>query len=251
MDGGLEMITIVRFGFGVVIAGISVAIAGCRRDPSTASRSAAAYDEAQRRGVPRAEGGGHDHQSAPVTGAEGVTESAHAGHERAVPTRAHHEGGQSPRNQRRAGDMDHAGTGHGKAAPSEGHAGHAGMAATTRAPGAPPSTVSHEGHGPPAGASGRTMMDHAAMGHASTPASAPSPEAASAMATPGEPAATLRPDGLDGPAPTSVQEAARSAGVAAAGHAMPHGTYRQVDAGRDAVRPAPSPSPSPAPKENR
>jgi hypothetical protein len=272
MDWGLEMITINRFGFGVVIAGVSVAsIAGCRRDPSTASRSAAAYDEAQRQGVPLAEGGGHDHQASkpPAAGsAAGVADaSAHAGHDMAVPTRAHHEGGESPRDQRRAGEMDHAAMGHEQAAPVEGqaggHAGHAGMEATTRPPGAPPTSVSHEGHEASAGASGG-LLDHAAMGHASVPAPAPSPEAASATATPGEPAATLRPDSLDGPAPTSVQEAARSGAMAAAGHAMSHGTYRQVDAGRDGVRPAPpgapdphaghglpAPRPSPSPKENR
>src|SRR5688572_11563843 len=53
-----------------------------------------------------------------------------------------------------------------------------------------------------------------------------------------DPTATLRPDALDAPAATSVRDAQRAAELAASGHAMAHGTYRQVDAGRDDVRPA-------------
>ena len=55
-----------------------------------------------------------------------------------------------------------------------------------------------------------------------------------------DPTATLRPDALDAPAGTSVRDAQRAAELAASGHVMSHGTYRQVDAGRDDV-PATSP----------
>jgi hypothetical protein len=74
------------------------------------------------------------------------------------------------------------------------------------------------------------------MGHApASPRPEVSPPRATAAATPGQPAATLSVDALDAPAPTSVEDARRAGEVAAAGHAMSHGTYRQVDAGREDV----------------
>ena len=54
--------------------------------------------------------------------------------------------------------------------------------------------------------------------------------------TPGTPAAVLRPDALDAPAPTSVDDAARAAAMAeqmaGAHHHMSHAPYSHVDAGR-------------------
>jgi hypothetical protein len=68
-----------------------------------------------------------------------------------------------------------------------------------------------------------------------------------------QPAATLKPDALDEPAATSVDEASRAAalaaGMAAGGHTMPHGTYTHRDAGRAGATPKraePAPKPSPA-----
>jgi hypothetical protein len=134
----------------------------------------------------------------------------------------------------------------------------------------PPAEAGHTaGHTP-------AMAGHAAMGHGA-PTAAPSPEAASKAAAPGEPAATLRADALDSPAATALQDAQRAREAASSGHAMDHGAYRQVDAGRDDVpvtsplgnqrrggagtpsadphaghvMPAPRPSPSPLPEENR
>jgi len=229
------MITINRSAVGLVIAVASMSFgAGCRRDPSTASRSAAAYDEAQRRGAPPSGGGGHGHH-ADASPAAGGTESgtddgsAHAGH----------------------GEATAAATGH------EGHGAAAAASPTVGSP--PPSAGHHHPSGsrkePPSGAT----MDHAAMGHGA-PAAAPSPEAASSTARIGQPAMTLDGDVLDAAAPTSVREAQRSADAAASGHSMSHGTYRQVDAGREGVpvtsptggaRRGSAPAPSPAPKENR
>lgn len=96
-----------------------------------------------------------------------------------------------------------------------------------------------------------TGMDHANMpGMASAP---PLPERRSVSAQPGQPAATLHPGDLDGPAPTSVSDAARSAAMAqemaGGGHGMDHGSYSQTDAGRDSVA-SPQPQPSPGAKEN-
>jgi len=59
--------------------------------------------------------------------------------------------------------------------------------------------------------------------------------AAAETVSPGQPAATLRPDALDAPAATSVADARRAAEMSEGmkgmgGHGG--GTYRQVDAGR-------------------
>jgi hypothetical protein len=64
-----------------------------------------------------------------------------------------------------------------------------------------------------------------------------------------QPAATLKPDALDEPAATSVNDALRAAALAAGGHTMPHGTYTHRDAGRTGVMPtrAPGPPPNPSP----
>ena len=113
---------------------------------------------------------------------------------------------------------------------------------------------------------GMEGMDHsnmAGMDHSSMPGMAgmtmppPRPEPQSATATPGQPAATLRVDDIDRPAPSAVEEAARSAAMAAemagGGHGMSHGTYQHIDAGRggDKLAPggkqAPKAKPSPSP----
>jgi hypothetical protein len=301
-----------RFEIGVA-AGAALAIAGCASEPSTASRSAAAYDEAQRQGVPLAEGGGHDHH-APASPAAGTpvaaTDGSHSGHGEAMPPQrgtaamdhaamGHERGASAGNSAAGHAGTRHAGTDHARA----GHAavGHAGLgraAADHAAAGHTAAGHTAAGH---AGA-GHPSMDHAAMGHAAPPPSeaghaashppavtghaamghaaaapAPSPEAGSKMAVPGQPAETLRADALDAPAATAVEDAARAREAASSGHAMGHGTYRQVDAGRDDVpvssplghqgrgsaatpaadphaghvMPAPRPSPSPLPKENR
>jgi hypothetical protein len=90
---------------------------------------------------------------------------------------------------------------------------------------------------------------HSKMGHGE-PMPPPAPEPATASAQPGQPAATLRVDELDGPAPTARRDAERAQAMAkelANGHAMQHGSpYRQLDAGRDpAASPSPAPKPSP------
>jgi hypothetical protein len=66
-------------------------------------------------------------------------------------------------------------------------------------------------------------QDHA--GHTRSPA----PPRAPSDSAPGAPAATLRPDTLDSPAPTSLQEAARG-GMSHPMGEHGRGAYRQVDA---------------------
>jgi hypothetical protein len=175
--------------------------------------------------------------------------------------------------QDKAGMAGHAGMEMPGQAESEtpGHAGHA-MAGTTTsessphagmqheraAPGSTAAPSSHAGmqHGSPAArpAASQSGTGEAAghAGHggreqapAERPWRAPSePLAKSAVAGPGQPAATLEPDPLDAPTETSEMDAKRSTelarGMGAGGHGMMHGTgsYRQLDAGRESVQKA-------------
>ena len=202
---------------------------GCGGTASTASRSAAAYDEARRNGVAV---GGAEHGAA-----EGHSEGGHA-----------------------AGPSPQTGTAS-PAMPGMDHSSMPGMksdrSATERRPMA---EMNHSGMAA-TGMPPQTRTDpHAAMDHSQMPGmsrdmpmSPPSPEPLSATARPGQTAETLQPDPLDQPPPTSVADAARSAAMAAemsgGGHGMSHGVYRHVDAGRDAM--APSPKPSPQVKEHK
>jgi hypothetical protein len=196
--------------------------AACGGAESTASRSAAAYDEAQRKGVA-------------VGKSEHLAEQGqrHVGHATAPPTKSnpasHEHGGHSskpstgapakPQPEGHVG-MDHSQVDHSKIPTADSHA----------------STDAHAG------------MDHSRMAGMQDGTSAPSRivEALSAIAKPGAPSATLAADPLDRAPATSIADAARSAATAAemsgGGHAMSHGTYTHVDAGRDA-KPSPKPSP--------
>lgn len=190
-------------------------IAGCGGKETTASRSAAAYDEAQRKGV-AVGGAAHGAQPSPETTATAMPGVDHS----ATGAKAHdpHAG------------MDHSGM--------------AGMQARSQPRTDPHAGMDHSkmsGMKPSVGG-----MDQSKASHG-MPNPPPSPEPESASARPGQPAATLHPDPVDQPAPTSVAEAARSAAIAAqmagGGHAMSHGAYRHLDAGRDVLAPSPKPSP--------
>ena len=230
---------------------LSVIIAaGCGGRESAASKSAAEFDREQQKGG-----------TPPTTG------GAHGGHVA---------GQESPADRAEAKDgdemagMDHskmAGMKPAKGAPPAGGSmagmDHSNMAGMKPAKGAAPAGGSMAGMDH----SNMPGMDHSNM--AGTTMAPPLPEKASASAQPGQPAATLNPGALDGPAPTSVRDAARSAELAQAmaggGHGMTHGTYSQTDAGRTATtapppdatdhgkhrQPAPPrPRPAPGAKEN-
>ena len=223
---------------------------GCTRHDTTASRSAAAYDEAQRKGAPVPTGASHGgHPAAPeATGSPEVKaqvppRSDAADHSQ-MPGMVHGAssgsmaGMQHPDERAAAGPgqmagMDHSKMGHEGPTPAAG-VDHSSM----------PGMQHPSGAAAPTGAHAMAGMDHAMP--------SPKPEPVSQTATPGQLAATLRGSEIDAPAPTSVDDAARSAAMAkemADGHAMSHGSYRQLDAGRDDVRPtSPKPSPSPSPR---
>jgi hypothetical protein len=195
---------------GVVIALVAL-LGGGRR--TVASRSAAAFEEAQRKGLP-------------VAGAE------HGGHGAVSPGGGpgDHTAAEKP-----AAAAGHAGMEmppHGKTAMP----GHAGMEMPARGKAAMPGHAGME-----MSAEGKTAMPgHAGMQMPS--GSPPEPPPKAAVAGPGQPAATLEPDPLDAPAATSQRDAKRSAEMAAqmGSGGMTHdmGSYSQLDAGRESVEKA-------------
>jgi hypothetical protein len=184
-------------------------LAACSRDPTMAEKSAAAFRDAQTKGV--AVSGGHEHGHGETTTAASTTSApaSHAAHATTSASHADHELSADSRHEAHrasggAAHAEHAGMQHppadahaGHRAPSSGTA-HAGHTATPRAP-----ADVHAAHRAPSG--GTT---HA--GHTATPR-APAPRAAT-----GQPAATLQPDEFDAPAATSVAEAAKASGGAGA-----------------------------------
>ncbi len=193
---------------------------------TVASRSAAAFREAQRKGIPVAEAA-HGHGAlSPGTPAEHGAEYRRSAEKGEAGHGGHAETGMVAHD-------DHAMT----QPETEGGSPHAGMQHGTGAA---------AGSGKPPRSTTEGAAGHAA--HEGMPqAPAGMPEAAllaplaskSAVARPGQPAATLELDRLDAPAETSRLDAQRSAELAAGtgsgGHGMQHGatTYRQLDAGRE------------------
>jgi hypothetical protein len=261
--------------------------AGCGGDQTTASKSAAAFDEAQRKGATPSGGEAHGHHGA----AEGTKGGSAAGQDKSPEHAGHDAGGSAA--SRRGATMDHsrmAGMDHGNMAQSgttttrgqaprsQGrapvagmdhskmdHSNMPGMAGAQRPrSGSTPAGTPSQPRAPQASApmtatdhANMPGMDHSSMAQASVGAAPPVPERPAAVANPDQLVATLRPDPLDVPEPTAIREAARSAEMAqqmaGGGHGMSHGTYRQIDAGRDEVTPASSgheghqTTPAPAP----
>lgn len=252
-----------------IVAGslLSLLTAGvaCRSKETAASRSAAAFDEAQRKGTSVEKAGAHGGHGAPAGGkpADAAPADPHAAHGSAAETSGAKSGGEkAPMAGMDHSRMSGAGSGKPPAATAMDHSrmpgmDHGGTAGAGKAK-QPATEMDHSTMPgmlqPKAGA-----MDHASMGHGA-PMPPPSPEPAAASAQPGQPAATLQADDVDAPAATSLRDAERSAAMAkemAGGHGMQHGTpYRQLDAGRDSESgpthehgaPAPRPTPSPTPK---
>jgi hypothetical protein len=246
-----------------------VLVVGCGGKESMASRSARAFREAQQRGE-RVGGEAHVHEaSAGEAPAHGHKASAgEAAHEHGDAAAEAHAGPSAGEHEA----VTHGASEHGDAAAA--HAatrGHAATAAQSEHPGrlveraAPGSatvalsarggatTRSTAAHSPQAAAL-PAPVDHAAMGHAASPAAAHPPPgtppqpvhaAAAPPTVPGAPAATLVPDAIDAAAPTAVADAHLAAAANAGEHgghaAHGAGNYRQIDAGRTA-EPQPTPS---------
>ncbi len=242
---------------GVVIA--LVALLGGGQE-SVASRSAAAFEEAQRKGIPvgEAEHGGHGAVSPgsetddPAAAEKFAASAEHGGME--MPSQGEakvstHDG-HAMTGAMAGGGSPHAGMQHGSSAagPAASASAHAGMQHGSSAAGPAASASAHAGiqHrtapsvGRP-GSSKPTTAGHAGHAGMEMPDSAsPEPLAKTAVASPGQPAATLAPDSLDAPAATSEIDAKRSSEMAASmgSGGMQHsmGSYSQLDAGRESVR---------------
>lgn len=235
---------------GVWLAAALLSVA-CGGGETTASKSAAAYDH-----KPGAVEGGHSHGGHAATPVGASSPSAptgdtggHAGHA-AAGSGSHGMpgGGAHPPRPEASAHEGHAAGGvaaAAKARPAE-HAAHVTHAGTQSAASDPHAGHAAIGTAPsPAPAMG-TAKAHA--GHAASAGPATRAAQPSAGVPPGEPAAVLKSDPLDAPAPTSVEDAARAAAMASemagGAHHMSHGSYSHLDAGR------PSPRPTPSPKEN-
>lgn len=240
---------------------------GCGGNQTTASKSAAEFDEAQKKGVQPGTGEAHGAHGQAAEGQRSPAPSNMTGMDHSSMPGM----GSAPASRpgAKAADSSMAGMDHSHM-PGMGGA----PAARPGAKGTGSSMAGMDHASVPGMDHARTpSMDHAKMGHSpamSQPAPVPPPpvpEQPVAVAEPGQPAATLRPDEIDSPALTAVREAARAAEMAmqmaGGGHGMQHGTYRQIDAGRDdatppreegheghQVAPSPRPTPSPRPKED-
>jgi len=233
--------------YPAVVAGFVAlaALAACGGEQSVASKSAAAFREAQKKGE-TFEGAEHSHGHGAITPGEG--------HEMPEPSPGANAEGMAGEGMAGMAGMDHSGMAHqgkeGMAGMNHSHMTHTGkegMAGMDHSGMADDANdgmagMDHSGmaHGEKEGMAG---MDHSAgheMGHTMPPAI---PAPALQVPAAGQPARTLRPDALDAPAATSVLDAQRSAemsqempGMAGGGHeghgAHGSGTYRQLDAGR-------------------
>ena len=234
------------------IVPLLVTATGCGGRESTASKSAAAFEEAAKKGGSPAgtsgeTHGGHDASAGAAGASEEMDHSKMPGmdpsasmagmdHSRATGTRSPgmagmdhsampgmRRSGVSGTNRGGMAGMDHSRMS-GGSTPGMAGMNHASMSTTN------PSGMAGRGH------------DMAGMGQmgAKGPMGAPVPEPPLAVARPGQPAATLRTDGIDAPVATAIKDAARADGMSGEMAGMSHGMYRQTDAGRDVVR---SPTP--------
>ena len=246
----------------VGVFGVAMAV-GCGGKESTATRSASAYDEAVRKGLAvggsGAQHGGHSAKEPAGEADElkgpGKTSMAGMDHStmknpEAVAAPPSHEQGMAGMEHSNMPGMK------ASASPASDKPGMAGMD-HSKMPGMKAGALPIPAK-PGMDHSNMAGMDHSKMsGMAGMEMPPPRPEPLSATATPGQPAATLRPDDIDRPSPSALEDAARSAAMAAemagGAHSMSHGAYQHVDADRvsDISAPgskqAPKPKPSPTP----
>jgi uncharacterized protein involved in copper resistance len=219
----------------------AIVMIACGGKQTMASKSAAAYDEAKKKGIPIASGehGGHSNNAeAEQTAGTSTTAGEHA----AMPGMDH--GAMAGADHSKMSGMDHsamAGMDHAKmpgmqhGAPGSGARGMAGMNHSTMA-GTDHSKMPGMQHGSAAaGSHGMAGMNHSVMPemqhgsmpgiqHGGTMAAMPqmrhgteaatlviAPPASNAAIARTEPAATLRADEFDAPAPAAIVEAAKGA----------------------------------------
>jgi hypothetical protein len=234
---------------GMLLVSLTLLVHACGGDKSVASKSAAAYREAQAKGIPV--GGGHEHgghQAATATdeadpraahdrtGTVAADHSAHGtmsaadhatGHDMAGDAHAGHtsaRGGGAMEHGGHGGAtaVDHAAMGHGISAHAEQAPGHDTHGATTGA--AAHDQHARMQHGTPAGAAGahaQHRQPSPAPAHGQHGTVQPTGNALSVALKPPtsnaemartRPAATLQPDDFDVPVAIAVEEARKAAG---------------------------------------
>ncbi len=174
------------FACGSVVA-LAILLAACGGKETMASKSAAAYREAQAKGTPVGGGDGHGRDHAAASDAAVQDHSAHG-----MTTET-----ADPRAGMNHGTMANA--------PSNAHTGHAAAA----------SPDAHAAHGVPAPAQSDAHAQHATAIPA--PIQVDAPSSSSAMAAV-RPATTLSPDDFDAPAAKSVAESAKASGGGHSNH---------------------------------
>ncbi len=246
---------------------IALVAAACSGEPSVASKSAAAYREAQAKGAPVTGGhehGGHEPATASATGTmdhsahgtmpaamsaadhaamgHGTSGDAHAAHETAGGAAMDHRAHTAT-----AGAMDHAQ--HGR--PGRTTAGHEAHGATTGSAagdqhagmqhGAPTAAADpHAQHRQPAAPAAHAAHGAMQQQPAGAPGAVLKTPATNAEIARTQPAATLRQDDFDAPAPIAIAEAQKAAagGGGHAGHGPPANTTADPHAGHGSARSA-------------
>jgi hypothetical protein len=251
-------------------ASVAVAVAAaflaqsCGGRESVASRSAAAYDEATKKGIDVA--GGHEHGGHAASPTDTHTESVqtsvidHSAMQGEQTSRMDHsqmQGGQMSamdHSQMRGGQMsgmDHSqmqsdqmsGIDHSRMRSGQ----MSGMDHSQMQSGAPTEhSATQHGTSPPSGGgqvqSSMSSMDHAGMQHGTAAPPAAPPPATTAAVAGLNPSRTLTTDSFDAPAPISVAEAVKAA------NNVPDGEIRHVVPGQDRENP---PTPQPAVRDRR
>lgn len=196
---------------GMLLAVLVLLVIACGGDKSVASKSAAAYREAQAKGI--AVGGGHEdggHEAATATG--GTAADPHAGHDMTADGTGDH-GGHGAMSPTDHAAMDHRATGATHAGHVSGsreamdHTAHGRTESVDHAAMGHTQPNAHAQHQQPAGA----QTDHAQHGGTSAPSIVANAPRSNAEMRNVQPAATLKPDAFDAPAAVAVAEAAKAA----------------------------------------
>jgi hypothetical protein len=201
---------------GTLLATMAMTLFACGGRETTASKSAGAYDEAKKKGIPIAAGehGGHVADAAAeqpaATPANDAGHSAIAGMDHSTMTGMDHSNTRAAEPQ--MSGMDHsamAGMDHSKVSAMQ----HSSSAAGTHhMAGMDYAAMPGMAHGSMTGMQrGGSTTAMPGMQHGSTISTVVEPPTTNAAIAKIQPAATLRPDDFDAAAPTAIDEAAKAA----------------------------------------
>ena len=188
-----------------LLVGIAMMLGACGGKQTMASKSAAAYDEARKKGLP-VSAGEHGGREAGTAAEPPPAGSAPASEHGSMPGMDHshmsgmqHGGGN--KSQHEMAGMDHS---------SMAGMDHAQMGGMQHGSAGQPHDMSAMQHGSMAGMQHGSMTN---MQHGSAAQLAIAPPTSNSAIAQTQPASTLRQDEFDAPAPSAVDEAAKAAGV--------------------------------------